>query len=161
MSTPVHRAPMRSRRDDVPDGLAVDRALDLGLCGIGGTLHPPPSTLDDAIERLSTSYDERAARRLHRFAEVPDGSFVWTREIDGLYRLGCLAGPWRYDASPAAVEADLVHVRPCVWAPRPYAEVPAEVASTFSRGGRNFQRIRDAGAATAELWTQRAEATKR
>ncbi|GAA1537008.1 hypothetical protein GCM10009741_44520 [Kribbella lupini] len=154
---------MRSRRDDVPDGLAVDRALELGLCGIGGVLRPPPRGLDDAIERLSTSYDERTARRLQRFAEVPEGAFVWTREIDGIYRLGRLGGPWRYDASAVAV--DLVHVRPCEWLARPFtdADVPPAVAFTFSRGGRNFQRIRDAAVepATAELWAQMAEATKR
>jgi hypothetical protein len=157
----VYRAPMRSRRDDVPDGL--DRALDLGLCGVGGTLRPPPSTLADAVERLSTAYDERAARRLRRFAEVPDGTFVWSREVDGLYRLGRLTGSWRYDASAAAVEADLVHVRPCGWASRPFAEVPRAVAYAFARGGRNFQRIRDPAVvpASAELWAQIADATNR
>ncbi|GAB2562912.1 GAF domain-containing protein [Kribbella endophytica] len=156
---------MRSRRDDVPHGLAVDRALHLGLCGIGGTLRPPPSTLDNALERLSTSYDERAARRLQRFAEVPDGAFGWTREADGLYRLGRLTGPWRYDASPDAVAVDLVHVRPCEWSAKPFteAEAPAAVVYTFSRGGRNFQRIRDpaVGPATADLWAQIADATNR
>lgn len=135
---------MRSRRDDVPDGLAVDRALTLGLCGIGGRLDPPPLTLGEAVARLSTAYDERTARRLQRFAEVPDGAVVWTREIDGLYRRGHLAGGWRYDAAPDAVAADLVHVRPCEWAPEVFGEAPAAVAYAFSRGGRNFQRIRAA-----------------
>ncbi len=102
------------------------------------------------------------ARRLERFAEVPDGAFVWTREVDGLYRLGRLAGPWRYDASADAVAADLVHVRPCSWSVA-LADVPAAVLHTFSRGGRNFQRIRDPAVepATADLWAQIADATKR
>ncbi|MEV6287086.1 GAF domain-containing protein [Kribbella sp. NPDC051770] len=134
---------MRSRRDDVPEGLAVDRALTLGLCGIGGILQPPPATLDDAVARLSTAYDERTARRLQRFAEVPEGATVWTREPDGLYHLGHLTGPWKYDASPEAEAADLVHVRSCVWTPAP--DVPAAVEYAFSRGGRNFQRIRSEG----------------
>jgi hypothetical protein len=147
---------MRSRRDDVPDGLAVDRALELKVCGLGGALIPPPRSLDEAVEGLATTYDDRTARRVRRFAEVPDGAFVWTRESDGLYRLGRLAGPWEYDASPGAAAADLVHVRLCQWARRGFAEndVPAATAYSFSRGGRNFQRIRDPRVepATLALW---------
>ncbi|WP_432950919.1 GAF domain-containing protein [Kribbella sp. CA-253562] len=154
----VHRAPMRSRRDDVPEGLAVDRALELSVCGLGGALIPPPRTLDEAVEGLATTYDDRAARRLRRFAEVSDGAFVWTRESDGVYRLGRLAGPWDYDASPGAAAADLVHVRPCAWARTAFAEndVSAATAYSFSRGGRNFQRIRDPRVepATLALWLE-------
>ncbi|ADB29470.1 hypothetical protein Kfla_0346 [Kribbella flavida DSM 17836] len=156
MSPQVYRAPLRSRRDEVPAGLAVDRALSEGVCGFGGALIPPPPDLDAAVEGLTSTYDERAGRSLRRFADVPDGAFVWTREPDGLYHLGRLTGPWRYDDSPAAAAADLVHVRPCEWLERAFAEtdVPAGTAYTFSRGGRNFQRIRDPQVedATAALW---------
>ncbi|MDH6287585.1 hypothetical protein M2275_002489 [Rhodococcus opacus] len=38
--TDVYRAPMRSRRDDVDPGLAVQRALAMDVCGIGGLLAP-------------------------------------------------------------------------------------------------------------------------
>ena len=63
-----------------------------------------------------------------------------------MFRSGTLTGPWRYDADPAAYEADLVNVRDCDWAddPRPEHRVPAAVAATYRRGGRNFQRIRAA-----------------
>jgi hypothetical protein len=55
-----------------------------------------------------------------------------------------VTGPWRYDATSAAYDADLVHVRPCTWDTHALAEhqVPGAVAATFRRGGRNFQRIR-------------------
>jgi hypothetical protein len=49
-------------------------------------------------------------------------------------------------------------VRPAQWLERPFAadEVPAAVAKTFARGGRNLQRTHDADAErrTAELWAQ-------
>jgi hypothetical protein len=49
-------------------------------------------------------------------------------------------------------------VRPAQWLERPFAddEVPAAVARTFARGGRNLQRIHDADAErrTAELWAE-------
>ncbi|TDC53563.1 GAF domain-containing protein [Jiangella ureilytica] len=155
----VYRAPMRSRRPEVPDGAGVERALAAGVCGLGGELPPssPPGSAEEAASAVDGAYGERAARRLLRFAAVPDGAFAWTRDVDGAYLLGRLDGPYRYDASGPARAADLVHVRPCRWLPAPVdvARVPAAVVAAFGRGGRNFQRIRadDAGAQTASLWS--------
>jgi hypothetical protein len=137
---------MRSRRDDVDPTLAHERALDREVCGVGGRLSVAPDRPAEALARTAEEYDDRTARRLERFMAVPDGATVWTQDGEGLFRRGVLTGPWSYDASAAALEADLVHVRPCSWGP-PLAEheVPAAVAATFRRGGRNFQRIRALG----------------
>ncbi|PRA78475.1 GAF domain-containing protein [Microbacterium sp. MYb66] len=153
---PVYRAPMRSRDDRVPDGVAVERALSLGVCGVGGVLESSPASLEEALVSVDSAYGERMARRLERFAAVPDGALVWTRDSDHLWWLGMLDGPWSYDAASAAREVDLVHVRPCRWLTAPVAPsgVPPAVRAAFGRGGRNWQRIRDAGAspASAALW---------
>jgi len=134
--TAVYRAPMRSRRDDVDHAAALERALRLGVVGMG------------------EADDERAERRLDRFADVPDGAFVWTRDVTGAARLGRITGPWRRDDDGADV--DLVNVRDCDWIAEPVdaALVPAAVAQTFARGGRSFQRTRpgDVEAETAALW---------
>ena len=134
--TSVYRAPMRSRRDDIEPHAGVERGLRKGLCGFG-------------------RFDV-AERRVERFAEVADGSFVWTRDSDGLYRLGRLTGPYFYDADGEGV--DLVHVRTCDWRSRPFIEpcCPAAVVATFGRGGRNFQQIHDdrVGDESARLWAQ-------
>ena len=131
---------MRSRSDDVDPQLAVERALSSGLCGFGDRGH-----------------GSQLARRVERFAEVPDGSFVWTRDSDGLYWLGRIDGPYFYDADGAGV--DLVHVRPCRWCDIPVVEsaCPAAVVATFGRGGRNFQQIHDDGVGeqTLRLWEHR------
>ncbi len=128
---------MRSRRDDLDPQLAVERALALGLCGFGGFDVPE--------------------RRVERFAAVPDGSFVWTRDADGLYWLGRLDGPYHYD--PDGRSVDLVHVRPCRWRDSPVVEArtPAAVLATFGRGGRNFQQIHDphVGEESTRLWESR------
>lgn len=141
--TPTYRAPMRSRRDDIAPGAAVERALRLGICGVGGRLTEPPADLDEAVRAVARAHDERVARRLARFADAPDGSHVWTRDAEGWHWHGVLDGPWRHDDDPAAFEVDLVHVRPCRWDDEPTAEdrVPAAVLETFARGGRNWQRI--------------------
>ena len=142
----VYRAPLRSRRDDVDHALAVERALSHGVCGLGGRLDRAPRTLLEALAAADAAYGERAARRLERFAAVPDGAQVWTRTPGGPFHRGWLTGPWSYDGSGTAAALDLVHVRPCDWDPEPWDEhrLPAAVAHTFRRGGRNFQRIRAA-----------------
>lgn len=142
--TDSYRAPMRSRLDSVDADAAVERALDLGLVGVGGRLEAAPRDLRDALAQVSERHDERVAARLERFAAVADGAEVWTRDPAGLLHRGRVAGPWRYDADPAAHEVDLTHVRACRWEPAALAEheVPAAVRAAFDRGGRNFQRIR-------------------
>lgn len=61
------------------------------------------------------------------------------------HRLGRIRGPWRYDDSSAARGLGIHHVRPTVWSPRRFGDddVPAAVARTFARGGRNLQRTHD------------------
>lgn len=155
----VYRAPMRSRDDGVRQGLAVERALQIGVCGVGGRLDRIPDSPADALAAVDAAFGERMARRLERFVSAPEGSFVWTRDVDGLLWLGRIAGPWRYDASPEARDADLVHVRACDWLDRPFepAAVPSGVHEAFARGGRNWQSITRADAArlTAAVWEVR------
>lgn len=137
----VYRAPMRSRRDDVDVAATIERALSRGLCGFGGPKDPS---------------DERLARRIERFRDVAEGSFVWTRDPDGLYWLGRITGPYFYDTDDEAAAVDLVHVRPCDWLSTPLLEptVPAAVVATFRRGGRNFQQTHDpnVGEESARIW---------
>ena len=155
----VYRAPMRSRDDGVREGLAVDRALQIGVCGMGGRLDRIPGSPIDALAAADAAYGERTARRLERFVFAPEGSFVWTRDVDGLLWLGRITGPWRYDGSGEARDVDLVHVRTCEWLDRPVepATVPSGVHEAFARGGRNWQSITRADAArlTAAVWEER------
>jgi hypothetical protein len=130
----VYRAPIRARDRDV---LGADYGLEHGVVAIG----------DDR--------GESAERRQRRFADLPEGTLVWTRDSGGGYHLGRIAGPLRHDAA-AARAVGLGHVRSTTWLPEPLGEsdVPAAVAETFARGGRNLQRIHSAEAErrTAALW---------
>lgn len=141
-NAPIYRAPMRARDHGAPPGAGARFGLEHGVVGIG------PGT------------GEKAARMLRRFAELPGGTFVWTRTEDGLYHLGRIAGPCRRDNSAAARAVGIRHVRRTTWLERPFSddEVPADVAATFARGGRNLQRTHSAHAErrTAELWAKAA-----
>ena len=131
---PVFRARMRARAHDTPPGVGAEHGVARGIVGIGDT----------------------AEARISRFGAVPDGAFVWTRDTDGMYWVGRIAGALR-PADPALVDAaGLTHVRAADWLDRPFGEhdVPAGVAATFARGGRNFQRTHGNAVErrTAELW---------
>lgn len=162
---PIYRAPMRSRASAAPAGAGAEHGVVNGLVGIGERLAMTPATLDEAVAALAERCGTKAGRMLRRFAQLPDGTSVWTRLRDGSYRLGRIAGPWRYDDSAAARAVGIHHVRPARWLQRPFGEheVPAAVAATFARGGRNLQRTHDAGAErrTAELWDTAAPAGPR
>ena len=133
----VFRAPMRARDRDVP---GAPFGLTRGLVGIGH------------------GDDEKSGRMRRRLEDLPDGTFVWTRDPDGWYHLGRIAGPYRRERSAAARASGIVHVRPARWLGRPFGddEVPPRVAYAFERGGRNLQRIRDDAAErrTAALWDE-------
>lgn len=142
----VYRAPMRSRNDAIESQATIDRARRLGVCGFG-------QLVSRSGER------ERLAHRAARFAELDEGSFVWTRDTHGWFWLGRISGPYVYDADEAAAAVDLVHIRPCEWLSMPLLEhdVPAAVVATFGRGGRNFQEIHypSIGVETQAIWDAR------
>jgi len=143
-ATPVFRAPMRARDRDLPAGAGGEHGVEHGIVGIGD------------VEKTD---GEKGRRMLQRFCELPDGVFVWTRG-ERFYFLGRIAGPCRRDDSAAAKEVGIHNVRPADWHERPFGEheVPAKVAATFTRGGRNFQRTHgeDVERHTAELWREGA-----
>lgn len=142
----VYRAPMRSRSDDVDPRATLDRARRLGLCGFGQLAHNPDE-------------EERLARRVDRFAAVAEGSFVWTRDQDGMFWLGRIDGPYFRADDSDAVAVDLVHVRRCTWLAEPLLEpeVPSAVVATFRRGGRNFQQTHHGSVSqqTQQIWDGR------
>ena len=88
---------------------------------------PPGVGAEHGLARDVVGIGDTDEARIGRFGAVPEGVFVWTRDTDGMY-----------------------------WLDRPFGEdeVPAGVAATFARGGRNFQRTHDADAErlTAALW---------
>jgi predicted Mrr-cat superfamily restriction endonuclease len=145
---------MRARDRDVP---GADFGLEHGVVAIGGVLPDPAAAaaLDAAVRAASDRDGPKAGRMLRRFAGLPDGALVWTRDSGGGYHLGRVAGPWRYD-EPAAQAVGLGHTRPADWRRGPLGEgdVPPAVAESFARGGRNLQRIHGEHAErrTAELW---------
>ena len=72
---------------DAPAGAGAEHGVANGLVGIGDALATTPATLDEAVAATGERYGAKAARMLQRFAELSDGTSVWTRLGDGSYRL--------------------------------------------------------------------------
>ncbi len=157
MRRDVYRAPMRARDRDLPPGAGAAHGVTRGLVGIGDALDVTPRTIDEAVAAASIEHGEKAGRMLRRFAELPEGAYVWTCDPNGRFHLGRICGPWRYDDGADARAVGIHHIRPARWLVRPIASdvVPAAVSESFARGGRNLQRINDdfAASRTLELWT--------
>ena len=67
----------------------------------------------------------------------------WTRDWDGNYYLGRVAGAWQYRAAPEHTEADVVNVRCCHWRSVGTVDsVPGKVFNSF-RAGRTLQAVHD------------------
>jgi hypothetical protein len=136
----VYRAPMQARDRDAGQFEGARCGVSLGLVGIGDALDPPPETLDEAIAAAGATHGDKAGRMLLRFAELPDGTFVWTQTGDDEFRLGRISGPWRYEDSQCIHVVSIHHVRPADWLPDSFSvsETPLGVIDTFARGGRNL-----------------------
>jgi hypothetical protein len=161
---PIYRAPMRARTVEAPPGAGADFGVEHGVVGIGERVDPAPATLEEAVRALVAAHGEKAGRMLAHFAALPEGTFAWTQQAGGSYRLGAISGPWRYEDSAAARAVGIHHVRPTAWSPRRFGvlEVPAAVGRTFARGGRNFQRTHDPEAErlTGDYWEQTLRALR-
>ena len=92
MATAIYRAPMRPRDLDVPAGAGAEYGVAHGVVGIG------------------PGRGDKAERMTHRFATLPDGVFVWTRDGSGDYHLGRIAGPMREERSNEARAVGIVVV---------------------------------------------------
>lgn len=145
----IYRIPMRSAKPDVDHTAEIERAIELGICGVGwGVLEDPPRTLGETLERIEAfpsdrGWGSRAARCVERFAAAPRGSLMWSRHTDGTWLLGKLTGRWRGDYSIEAAVVDLHQVRTTKWAPHRLLteEVPGAVIRAFSGRGSSFSEI--------------------
>jgi hypothetical protein len=159
----IWRTKLRSLKPGVNHVEQVAHNLDDGIVGIGWGLEDLPSRtpLDQVLAALEAKdepgWGRRAmwtVRRFGRDAQV--GDFVWTRDLAGRFRLGQLAGPYRYVNNAKAKRTDTHQVRRCGWARRPLGdlEVPGGIIRAFSGTSTSFERIHDEGARryTAWLW---------
>jgi hypothetical protein len=159
----IWRTKMRSLKPGVDIGAQVDYSLDGGLVGIGWGIEGLQSgaPLADVLAAIGETelrgWGAQAASTVRLFGEEAKiGDFIWTRDLHGRFRLGRIAGNYRYDNSEEAKATDTHQVRDADWAEQPLSdlEVPGAIIRAFSGTSTSFSRMWNRGARlyTAWLW---------
>jgi hypothetical protein len=157
----IWRTKLRSLKPCVVHQEQVDHNFDDGIVGIGWGIEalPDSASLDDVLTAIDAEPDwtKDAVHTVRRFGEVAEiGDYIWTRDLHGRFRLGRIAGPYRYENTDLAKRTDTHQVRDCEWADQPLSdlEVPGAVIRGFVGTSTSFSRMWDEGARayTAWLW---------
>lgn len=157
----IWRTKLRSRKDDVDHAGQVAHCIEGGRVGIGWGIEalPTGTGLARVVAAIRASdrpnWGARAASTVRLFGEeAAIGDFVWTRDLEGRFRLARITGRYRYDNSRSAKKFDTHQVRKAQWAPEPLGDldVPGAVVRAFSGISTSFSRIRDRGARVYTAW---------
>lgn len=157
----IWRTKLRSLKEGVVHTDQVAYCIDGGRVGIGWGLEGTRSgtSLTRVVAAIRAKdepgWGDRAADTVRRFGEeAAKGDFIWTRDLEGRFRLGRITGDYRYDNSPIAKKLDTHQVRKAKWGRRALGdlEVPGAVVRAFSGISTSFSRIRDPGARTYTAW---------
>jgi hypothetical protein len=157
----IWRTKLRSLKPGVDHVRQLAYCLDGGRVGVGWGIEElaTGTPLADVVAAIRAK-DERgwgsqAASTVRLFGEEARvGDFIWTRDLEGRFRLGQIAGPYRYDNSSKAAEVDIHQVRKATWAQRPLGdlEVPGAIIRAFSGTSTSFSRMWNTGARIYTAW---------
>lgn len=161
----IWRTKLRSKKDGVDHAKQVAYCIDGKRVGIGWGIEELPSgtSLKKVVDAIRANGDPgwgaQAASTVRLFGEeAAIGDFIWTRDLEGRFRLARIAGRYRYDNSAKAKEVDTHQVRKADWAPKPLGdlEVPGAIIRAFSGTSTSFSRIWNKGARiyTAWIWEE-------
>ncbi len=122
--------------------------VNRGIVGVGWAIeHAGPVDWATYEALAAATYDRdgpswrSAVNALRAKMEIDD--LCWSRDELGIYYLGRITGPWRYENDDEHRAADVVNVRPCKWVTVGAADkVPGTVLRNFIRG-QTVRRIPD------------------
>jgi hypothetical protein len=155
----IWRTKLRSLKSGVDHREQVDHNFNDGIVGIGWGIEglPDGASLDDVLAAIDSEpgWTKDAVHTVRRFGEDAQiGDYIWTRDLHGRFRLGRIAGPYRYENTELAKRTDTHQVRDCDWADQPLSdlEAPGAVIRGFVGTSTSFSRMLDEGARTYTAW---------
>jgi hypothetical protein len=157
----IWRTKLRSLKPGVDHAKQVAYCIDGGLVGIGWGVEdlPTGTPLADVVAAIRAKkepgWGPQAASTVRLFGEEAKvNDFIWTRDLEGRFRLAQIAGDYRYDNSAKARETDTHQVRKVKWAQRPLGdlEVPGAIIRAFSGTSTSFSRMWNTGARIYTAW---------
>lgn len=157
----IWRTKLRSQLPGVDHAKQFAYCVDGGRVGIGWRVEglPTGASLAEVVSAIRATelrgWGSQAASTVRLFGEeAAVGDFVWTRDLEGRFRLGQITGGYRYENSAKAQAVDTHQVRKADWAAQPLGdhEVPAAIVRAFTGPATSFSRIRDPGARLYSAW---------
>ncbi|MGH2853637.1 MAG: hypothetical protein ACRDLF_05540 [Solirubrobacteraceae bacterium] len=157
----IWRTKLRSLKPGVNHAKQFAYCVDGGRVGIGWGIEklPTGTSLAEVVAAIHATelpgWGRRAASTVRLFGEeAAVGDFVWTRDLEGRFRLGRIAGGYRYENSAKAEAMDIHQVRKTDWADQPLGdlEVPVAIIRAFSGTSTSFSRMWDPGARLYTRW---------
>lgn len=124
-------------KTDASDGVDPrEFCLTRYILGIGWPIQFEGSVDWETYKRLAKNkYGDRgwraAINAIHDRMQQDD--LCWTRDWNGIYYLGRITSDWRYENTPANIQADVVNVRGCDWKRIGTVDaVPGKVVNSFA-----------------------------
>jgi hypothetical protein len=157
----IWRTKLRSLKPGVDHAKQVAYCIDGGRVGIGWGMEGLPSgaSLTDVVAAIRSNpergWGPQAASTVRLFGQEAEvGDFIWTRDLEGRFRLARITGEYHYDNSAGASEVDIHQVRQAEWAQRPLGdlEVPGAIIRAFSGTSTSFSRMWNRGARIYTTW---------
>jgi hypothetical protein len=157
----IWRTKLRSLKPGVDHAKQVAYCIDGGRVGIGWGVEdlPTGTPLADVVAAIRSKkepgWGPQAASTVRLFGEEAKvNDFIWTRDLEGRFRLAQIASDYRYDNSAKARETDTHQVRKAKWAKRPLGdlEVPGAIIRAFSGTSTSFSRMWNTGARIYTVW---------
>jgi hypothetical protein len=138
----IYRLHLRSQRGDVDPLEQIAYCQRHELIGLGwGVEGDSPKTFDDYARFAGRRHGKEALISPRRLSGLKNGDLVWLRDLQGVYWLAEVAGPWRYSTRGRAV--DVYNYRKARWIKIGTEErVPGKVVNSFIRGA-TLQRVAD------------------
>lgn len=129
----------------------VKYCIDNHIAGIGWPVADIVSTSDEYERAARLKYDSNVAS-IPFARDIKIGDYVWARDKNGKYYLGCIEGDWYYSIDPLHLELDIPNQRACRWLEIGSEEnIPGKIVACF-RPARTFQAIQNPLMETFSIW---------
>jgi hypothetical protein len=129
----------------------INYCINNRVAGIGWPVKTNVLSPTEYEREAKSEYGSRVASV--NFANDPEiGDYIWARDKEGCYYLGCIKGNWYYSNDPIHLELDIPNQRPCEWIRIGNEDnVPGKIVACF-RPARTFQAIRDSVMENFSTW---------
>ncbi|SKC19639.1 hypothetical protein [Dyadobacter psychrophilus] len=120
----------------------VDYCIKNNISGIGWPVSEEVKSPSEYEQAVRKKYNGSVPSVIFANKPVP-GEYIWARDLNGKYYLGCIKSDWFYSNDPLHIELDIPNQRECEWIEIGSEEnIPGKIIACF-RPAKSFQAIHE------------------